>query len=139
MGLSQITLLFQAKSNREAVGLATKARLGLFATERGRRFEAVEALRPAVHHRGLKADRDALVGIKLRHDHRSQFVAKHLQDEVPFVGRSSPPAFVREQQGNGTAERFFWTLEENLLWLRRISDVESLQAALDEIRSFHNA
>jgi transposase InsO family protein len=117
---------------------ATSECLGLFAAERGRRFEAVEALRQAVHHRGLKADKDALVGIKLRHDHGSQFIAKYFQDEVAFLGLSSSPAFVREPQGNGTAERFFRTLKENLLWLRRFSDVASLQAALDEFRSSYN-
>jgi len=117
---------------------ATSECLGLFAAERGRRFEAVEALRQAVHHRGLKADKDALVGVKLRHDHGSQFIAEYFQKEVTFLGMTSSPAFVREPQGNGTAERFFRTLKENLLWLRRFSDVASLQVALDEFRLSYN-
>jgi putative transposase len=34
------------------------------------------------------------------------------------LGITSSPAFVREPEGNGCAERFIRTLKENLKWLR---------------------
>jgi hypothetical protein len=37
------------------------------------------------------------------------------QEELRFLGISSSPAFVREPEGNGCAERFIRTLKENLL------------------------
>jgi putative transposase len=37
-----------------------------------------------------------------------------LQEELTFVGIASSPAFVREPEGNGCAERFSRTLKEHL-------------------------
>ena len=43
-------------------------------------------------------------GLKVRHDHGSQFVAHDYQRELSFLGIESSPAFVREPEGNGCAE-----------------------------------
>jgi transposase InsO family protein len=48
-------------------------------------------------------------GLKVRHDHGSQFVAHDYQRELSFLGIASSPAFVREPEGNGGAERFIRT------------------------------
>ena len=50
-------------------------------------------------------------GLQLRHDHGSQYVSHHFQTEIRFLGIESSPAFVREPEGNGCAERFIRTSE----------------------------
>jgi putative transposase len=40
-------------------------------------------------------------GLRVRHDHGSQFVADDYQRERAFLGIASSPAFVREAEGNG--------------------------------------
>jgi putative transposase len=49
------------------------------------------------------------------HDHGSQYVSDYFQAELTFLGITSSPAFVRESEGNGIAERFIRTLKEQLL------------------------
>ena len=44
-------------------------------------------------------------GLKVRHDHGSQYVADDFQNELASLGIAPSPAFVREPQGNGCAER----------------------------------
>jgi transposase InsO family protein len=65
-------------------------------------------------------------GVKIRHDHRSQFVSDDFRNEVAFLGIASSPAFVREPEGNGCIERFFRTRKEQLLWLRDFTTLENL-------------
>ena len=45
-------------------------------------------------------------GLKLRHDHGSNYMSGDFQDEIEFLGIEASPCFVREPQGNGVAERF---------------------------------
>ena len=56
-----------------------------------------------------------------RHHHGSQYVSDYFQGELRFLGITSSPAFVREPEGNGVAERFIRTLKEQLLWVWRSS------------------
>jgi hypothetical protein len=60
-------------------------------------------------------------GLKVRHDHGSQYMSDHFQKEIAFLGIESSPAFVRAPEGNGCAERFIRTLKENLLWVRTLN------------------
>jgi transposase InsO family protein len=73
-------------------------------------------------------------GLKIRHDHGSQYVADDFQDELVFLGMIASPSFVREPEGNGCAERFIQTLKENLLWVQTFETVEQLRLALLEFR-----
>jgi putative transposase len=77
-------------------------------------------------------------GLKLRHDHGSQFVAHDFQAKLAFLGIEPSPAFVREPEGNGCAERFIRTLKENLLWLRRFDTIEELRLALHRFKETYN-
>jgi putative transposase len=61
------------------------------------------------------------------------------QEELRFLGISSSPAFVREPEGNGCAERFIRTLKENLLWLTTFETVEELRLALHAFQRQYNA
>jgi transposase InsO family protein len=60
------------------------------------------------------------------------------QAEIKFLGIESSPAFVRQPEGNGCIERFFRTLKEQVLWVRRFRDLEELRAALIEFRDRYN-
>jgi putative transposase len=57
---------------------------------------------------------------------------------IKFVGIEPSPAFVRQPEGNGCIERFFRTLKEQLLWVRRFRNIEELRAALSEFRHRYN-
>jgi transposase InsO family protein len=45
-------------------------------------------------------------GLKLRHDHGSNYISGDFQDEIKCLGIEASPSFVREPEGNGVAERF---------------------------------
>ena len=77
-------------------------------------------------------------GLKLRHDHDSQFVTDNYQQELAFLGIASSPAFVREPEGSGCVERFIRTLKENLLWVRRFDTIEELRLALHAFKQTYN-
>jgi transposase InsO family protein len=76
--------------------------------------------------------------LALRHDHGSQFMSDHFQTELRFLGIASSPAFVREPEGNGCAERFIRTLEEQLLWIEPFDSVEALREALLAFKDRYN-
>ena len=65
-------------------------------------------------------------------------MSHHFQAEVRFLGLASSPAFVREPQGNGCAERFIRVLKENLLWIRRFATIEELRLALLAFQQTYN-
>jgi transposase InsO family protein len=112
--------------------------LGIHAAREANRFEALEPLRQGVRRSfGLFAE-NAAQGLSLRHDHGSQYLSDHFQQELRFLGIASSPAFVREPQGNGCIERFFRTLKENLLWVRTFRTVEELRLALLEFKRLYN-
>src|SRR4051794_24505972 len=112
--------------------------VGVHASLDANRFEALEPVRQAVRERCGAFAKDVAAGLRLRHDHGSQYVSHHFQAEVRFLGVESSPAFVREPEGNGCAERFIRTLKENLLWVRRFETVEELRLALQAFKETYN-
>jgi putative transposase len=112
--------------------------LGIHAARRATRFEALEPLRQAVRTSFGAVAEDIASGLKLRHDHGSQFLADDYQRELAFLGIESSPAFVREPEGNGCVERFIRTLKENLLWVRRFDTIEELRQALLAFKETYN-
>ena len=99
-----------------AVDHCTTECIGLHAAARGNRFEALEPIRQGVRERFGDIGDGIARGLRLRHDHGSNYLADDFQQEVAFFGIESSPSFVREPEGNGVAERFIRTLKENLLW-----------------------
>ena len=77
-------------------------------------------------------------GLRLRHDHGSNYLADDFQQEVAFFGIQSSPSVVREPEGNGVAERFIRTLKENLLWVRSFATIEELRLALLAFKRTYN-
>ena len=112
--------------------------VGIHAARRATRFEALEPLRQGVRACFGAFAEGVAGGLKLRHDHGSQFVADDFQRELAFLGIASSPAFVREPEGNGCVERFIRTLKENLLWVRRFDTIEELRQALHAFKETYN-
>ena len=112
--------------------------VGLHASRSADRFEALEPIRQGVRERFGAFAKDIAHGLALRHDHGSQYVSHHFQGEIRFLGLASSPAFVREPEGNGCAERFIRVLKENLLWVRRFDTLEELRLALLAFKQTYN-
>ncbi len=121
-----------------AVDHCTTECVGIHAAKPATRFEALEPIRQGVRDYcdGFRAD--AAAGIRLRHDHGSQYMSDDFQAEIAFLGMESSPAFVRQPEGNGCVERFIRTLKEQLLWVRTFRTVEELRQALAEFRERYN-
>jgi len=121
-----------------AVDHYTAECVGIHAARRGTRFEALEPLRQGLAaHFGAYREESA-AGLAVRHDHGSQFMSDYFQAELRFLGITSSPAFVREPEGNGCAERFIRTLKEQLLWVEHFTTVEELRQALLAFRERYN-
>jgi len=112
--------------------------LGVHASIRGTRYEALEPIRQILRHSFAAFGEKAASGLTLRHDHGSQFVSHFYQDELKFAGIKSSPSYVREPQGNSIAERFVRFLKENLLWIRGFETAENVRHALLEFKETYN-
>ena len=112
--------------------------VGIHASRGADRFEALEPVRQAVRRCHGAFAKDVAAGLRLRHDHGSQYVSHDFQAEIRFLGIEGSPAFVREPEGNGCAERFIRTLKENLLRVRPFATVEELRSAPQQFRRTYN-
>ena len=112
--------------------------VGLHAAASANRFEALEPLGQGVSERFGGFDAGAADGLQLRHDHGSAYMSDDFQRELKFFGMDSSPAFIREPEGNGCAERFIRILKENLLWVRTFETIEELRQALLEFKRTYN-
>ena len=66
-------------------------------------------------------------GLVLRHDNASQYTASYFQQELRFLRIESSPAYVREPEGYGAAERSIRCLKEQLLWVRHLETMTELE------------
>ncbi|GIU75840.1 MAG: hypothetical protein KatS3mg004_2927 [Bryobacteraceae bacterium] len=108
--------------------------LGIHVAKRGTRFEVLEPVGQAVREQFGGFSEGIAAGVKLPHDHGSQFMSDDFQREIRFLGMESSPALVREPEGNGSIEHFFRTLKEQLLWVRHFETLEELAEALEQFR-----
>ena len=113
--------------------------LGIHASRVADRFEALEPVRQAVRRCHGGFGEGVATGLRLRHDHGSQYVSHDFQKEIRFLGVESSPSFVREPEGNGVAERFIRTLKENFLWVHTFNTIEELRCALQDFIAHYNA
>ena len=121
-----------------AVEHANSEVVGIHASRSANRFEALEPVRQGVHRCFGAIAPGVARGLKLRHDHGSNYMSGDFQDEIECLGIEASPSFVREPQGNGVAERFIRTLKENLLWVRTFDTIEELRVALVEFATRYN-
>lgn len=112
--------------------------VGIHASKSQARFEALEPIRQGVRENFGNFAEDVAEGLKIRHDHGSQYMADEFQEEITFLGMRSSPSFVREPEGNGCAERFIRTLKENLLWVKTFETVEELRLAVLKFKKTYN-
>jgi transposase InsO family protein/antitoxin (DNA-binding transcriptional repressor) of toxin-antitoxin stability system len=80
--------------------------VGIHASAQATRHEALEPIRQGVRRSFGAVGADVAKGLKVRHDHGSQYVSRDFQRELCFLSAESSPAFVRAPEGNGCAERF---------------------------------
>ena len=113
--------------------------IGTHAASGASRWEALEPVRQGVAKHFGAPDAGAAAGLILRHDHGSNYMSNDFQREIRFLGITSSPAFVRQPEGNGVAERAIRTLKEQLLWVRRFATIEELRLALAEFAALYNA
>lgn len=104
--------------------------LGSHAAKKATRWEALEPMRQAVRKSFSAYGAGVATGLKLRHDHGSQYMSDAFQKEIAFLGIEASPAFVRSPEGNGCIERFFRTLKEQLLWVKTFRNAEELRQAV---------
>lgn len=121
-----------------AIDHCTAECVGIHAVKKASRFEALEPIRQGVRQYFGEFSAGVAAGLQLRHDHGSVYMSDDFQTEIRFLGIDASPAFVRQPEGNGCIERFFRTLKEQLLWVRRFRDLEELRAALVEFRHRYN-
>lgn len=113
-----------------AIDHATAECVGSHAAKYATRFEALEPLRQGVRQHFGSYGSAVAAGMRMRHDHGSQFMSDDFQKELRYLGIESSPAFVRAPEGNGCIERFFRTLKEQLLWVRSFEDAEAVRKAV---------
>jgi len=113
--------------------------IGTHASPSANRWEALEPIRQGVTRHFGGVGPDAAKGLTLRHDHGSNYMSDDFQNEISCFGIVSSPAFVRQPEGNGVAERAIRTLKEQVLWVRHFATVEDLRQALAAFAAEYNA
>ncbi len=121
-----------------AVEHANSEVVGIHAARSANRFEALEPVRQGVKRCFGAIAPEVASGLKLRHDHGSNYMSEDFQAEIRCLGIQASPSFVREPEGNGVAERFIRTLKENLLWVRSFRTIEELRLALIDFAERYN-
>jgi putative transposase len=122
-----------------AVEHANSEVVGIHAAKSANRFEALEPVRQGVKRCFGSIAPEVASGLKLRHDHGTNYMSETFQGEIKCLGIEASPSFVREPEGNGVAERFIRTLKENLLWVRTFRTTEELRVALIEFAERYNS
>ena len=135
--MTQTITIREVRAN-VAVEHANSEVVGIHASRSANRFEALEPVRQGVHRCFGAIAPGVARGLKLRHDHGSNYMSGDFQDEIECLGIEASPSFVRQPEGNGVAERFIRTLKENLLWVRTFDTIEELRAALVEFATRYN-
>jgi putative transposase len=113
--------------------------IGTHASSSASRWQALEPIRQGVARHFGGVGPDVAKGLTLRHDHGSNYMSDDFQSEIKCFGIVSSPAFVRQPEGNGVAERAIRTLKEQLLWVRHFATVEELRLALAAFAAECNA
>ena len=107
-------------------------------TKRGDRFAALEPVTQGVRTCFGSVAGEIARGLAVRHDHGPQYAARDFRAGLTFLGITPSPAFVREPQGNGVAERAFRTLKEQCLYLHRFRDLDEARQVIDEFVGRYN-
>jgi putative transposase len=121
-----------------AIDHCTAECVGIHVVKKATRFEALDPIRQGVKEHFGTFSASCAVGLQLRHDHGSVYMSDDFRNEIQFLGIEPSPAFVRQPEGNGCIERFFRTLKEQLLWVRRFRNLAELRQTLHDFRRRYN-
>jgi putative transposase len=113
--------------------------LGWHVSQRGTRFEAVQAVGMATRQQFGHLAAGAARGIALRHEHASNFMADHFQKQIRFWGMAPSYAFVGEPETNGVIERLFRTLKEQIVHGRVFQTIDEVREAVRSFVARYNA
>ena len=120
-----------------AVEHANSEVVGIHASRSANRFEALEPVRQGVHRCFGAIAPGVARGLKLRHDHGSNYMSGDFQDEIECLGIEASPSFVR-----GPGQRRRRALHPNLegepAVVRTFDTIEELRAALVEFATRYN-
>lgn len=111
--------------------------LGAHVCKKGDRFAAYEPVAQAKA--ALAASGLPVRGVKLRHDHGSQYMSEWFQSMARHHGFAPDYAFVGEPETNGVIERFNRTWKEQVAYGRTFEDIGALRAALATFIANYNA
>ena len=121
-----------------AIDHCTGEIVGTHASTKGNRFEALIPVQDGVREYFGGLESKIAEGLSVRHDHGSQFMSRHYQQELRFLGIKSSPSFVRTPEGNGVAERLMRTIKEQVLWIETYRTAEDVRQALRDFRARYN-
>ncbi len=79
---------------------------GSHAARSANRFEALEPVRQEAHRCFGSIAPGVARGLKLRHDHGSNYMSVDFLGGIKCLGIEASPSLVREPEGDGVAERF---------------------------------
>src|SRR3712207_6712050 len=113
--------------------------LGWHVAKHGSRYEAIQALGMAVWQQFGHLSAGAARGLALRHDHGSNFMADHFQQQIKFWGMAPSYAFVAEPETNGVLERLFRTLKEQAIHGRVFQTIDEVRDAVRAFVARYNA
>jgi transposase InsO family protein len=113
--------------------------LGWHVSKIGSRFEATQAVGMAVRQHCGELRAGAARGLALRHDHGSNFMAEHFQQQIKFWGIAPSFAFVAEPETNGVIERFFRTFKEQAVHGRIYQTIDDVRDAVRAFAARYNA
>jgi len=74
----------------------------------------------------------------VRCDHGPHYTSDDFWEELAFCGIEVSYAYVGKPECNGVAERFLWTLKEQVLWAHRFRNLEEGRQVIGEFIGRYN-
>jgi putative transposase len=93
----------------------------------------------AVRRRFGRLGQGAARGLALRHDHGRAFMAENSQNQLKAWGALPSYAFVGQPETNGVIERFFRTLQEQVVHGHIFQIIDELRDAVRDFVACYNA
>ena len=81
--------------------------VGVHADKRANRFQALEPVRQGVRRQFGAIGKGVAAGLKLRHDHGSNYMSDDFQAEIAFLGIDASPSFVRSPKATASPSASF--------------------------------
>lgn len=113
--------------------------VGWHVCKEGTRFAALEPIAMGLKDVIGAIGADVARGLKVRHDHGTQYMSDHFQNQIKFWGATPSFAFVGEPETNGVAERFNRTLKEQAIYGRIFKTIDDVKKAIATFVALYNA